>query len=230
MAFITQTFVGENALQLGNEEFIRPFNFGSQWSRIRIGLLFALSTPPSIVTGPFFSARNSDLSVGVCQGPNSGYSNPSPVDCLVSMPFTLNGFINNLTTYWSAPCNPCRNIWKYGNSETSSSQSGGSMWGSLPPNKSQLFFDFTIQKTRGALATFYAYGPVSIAQASQVITRYEFMTNMQCDNLAGITNVGQLYGSFLAYSGNFNLNCICIWWRRSLPTLVISELSVIRYF
>lgn len=51
-------------LNLSIEDYLRPISIGTNWSRIRIGALFALGT----VSGNAWPIRGSTFSLGVCNG------------------------------------------------------------------------------------------------------------------------------------------------------------------
>jgi hypothetical protein len=74
MATIVQNIVGDQALSLGREELIRAFDFGSNWTQIRVAIWCSL--PGS---GNLSSAQ---LSLGVCKGTTNGLRAASSEDAL----------------------------------------------------------------------------------------------------------------------------------------------------
>ena len=73
MAFIVQQFTGDNGVQLGNEEIIRPFTFGTNWSNIRLGIRMACNGVAALTSV--------DFRMGICTGNAASYS-LSTVDAL----------------------------------------------------------------------------------------------------------------------------------------------------
>jgi len=73
MAQLVQSFVGDTALRLQNEEFVRQMHFGTNWTQLRIGLW--MSIPQG--TGTIFSPT---LYAGLCQGTADGYKSSSTAE------------------------------------------------------------------------------------------------------------------------------------------------------
>jgi hypothetical protein len=228
MAFITQTYVGDNTLQLGMEEFVRPMAFGAQWRKIRIGLLFGVYGNPGVNTS-VYAGSNVNLYVGVCQGVNSGFSNPTPTDAIVLAPFTSNSALNYATTtYWSAGLNPGRLIWKYGSSTTTVTGGSNSIYGFIPPNRIAWFFDFAMNPRNASSALLTPSTWITYTTPSNV-SRSQFLASMQNEADPAL-NTSNLLSASLTYAGNFLLDSVCVWWTRSIPTLLISEISVTRFY
>lgn len=228
MAFITQTYVGDNALQLGREEFVRPMGFGAQWRKIRIGLLFGVYVNPGVNTS-YYCYGGVNLYVGVCQGVNSGFSNPAPIDALAINPFTADTLLSYASaSYWSSATNPGRLVWKYGSSTTTVTGGSQSIYGMFPPNRTAWFFDFTLTPRNSGLARVTPATYVTGTTPTDT-TRTQFLTAMQSEDTPGL-GTSNTMSAVLDYSGNFLLNSVCVWWSRSIPTLLISEISVTRFY
>jgi hypothetical protein len=71
MASIVENIVGDKALQLGNEEFVRPLNFGNNWNYIRIIARVTINGSATI-NSPRFQ-------FGVCDGWTNTFAAPSGV-------------------------------------------------------------------------------------------------------------------------------------------------------
>jgi hypothetical protein len=67
MAFIVEQFVGDKGIQLGYEDVIRPFAFGTDWTRVRVGMRYALNGTQAIVP--------TSVKVGFCVGNQASISN-----------------------------------------------------------------------------------------------------------------------------------------------------------
>lgn len=230
MAFIKETFVGENALYLGSEEFIRPMSFGGQWRKIRIGLLYTIAIPQGLAAHTYFNSTGGGIiCVGVCQGLNSGLSNPSPIDCLSCLPYTLDAQWTNSVTYYQTQSNPGRIVWKMGSTEVVVTNGSSGAVGPLWPTLNYMWFDYTMsQGVAGATAQCKAYAASNATGATTSMTRSDFLAYVEAENTIP-TNHALMCQPSVAYSGNFDLNSLSIWWRRSIPMLVLAEVSVVRF-
>jgi len=78
MAWLVEQFSSDRGVQLGAEEIIRPFGFGTNWQTIRIGFRVAVNGYSTLAaTGPYF---------GICTG-SSGATYQSAVDALYWYPW-----------------------------------------------------------------------------------------------------------------------------------------------
>lgn len=73
MAQIVQSFGGDNAIRLQNEEFVRQMWWGTNWVHIRISLLMAM--PQGV--GTIFSPT---LFIGACQGTTNTYKSSTTTE------------------------------------------------------------------------------------------------------------------------------------------------------
>ena len=73
MAQLVQSFGGDTAIRLQNEEFVRKMTIGTDWTQLRLSLL--LSTPQG--TGTIFSPT---LYMGLCQGTTDTYKSTTTTD------------------------------------------------------------------------------------------------------------------------------------------------------
>lgn len=64
MAFIVEQLAGDRSIQIGYEEVIRPFSFGTNWQKIRVGVLWAAN-------GYALWPDNLRPYIGICTG-NAG--------------------------------------------------------------------------------------------------------------------------------------------------------------
>ena len=70
MAFIVDLFSTrtDKAIQIGNEEILRPLSIGTNWQKIRVGIRIGLYGPAQVITGCF-------IGFGVCTGNNGWKGN-----------------------------------------------------------------------------------------------------------------------------------------------------------
>lgn len=228
MAFVTQTFLGDQTLQLGREEFVRPMAFGANWNKIRIGILYTIYQPAGLLGGnPYVISNQGGFYVGVCQD-YDGYSKASTTDCLVLNPYGGIQYYNNAGDYFTSSINPAQLIWKYGSTESVTTGGSNGITGPIYPHVNATYFDLRLsQRSAGAIVYGTIWATTSALEARTDISRTTFLNTLQTENSATSLGVNLQLNN---YSGNFSLNSVCLYWRRSIPTLLLSEIAVLRYY
>lgn len=74
MAQLVQSFSGDTALRLQDEEFTRQFSFGHNWKRLRVAVLQSI---PGLGTA---SVAGINYYIGACQGTTTGFKSTSCVE------------------------------------------------------------------------------------------------------------------------------------------------------
>lgn len=87
MAYITEQFVGDRSVQLGCEDFVRPMPWGTNWTKIRIGIRLATN---GYATIGGWSGCAPFPRIGVCTGSQATWAGTS-TDCMVWTALTWNG-------------------------------------------------------------------------------------------------------------------------------------------
>lgn len=229
MAFITETFLNDKTLQMGREEFVRPISIGAQWTKLRIGLLFSVYQPYGLLNGnAYVMGSGGDYAIGLCEG-YEGFTKPSTTEALVIRPYTAAQTWSAAAGYWTSSVNPGRMTLKQGTVETT--VSSGSIGGSGPmyPVRNAWFYDFTLsQHTPGATITGALWGSTTGPAATTDVNRSDFLTRIQNEGAPA----QQLMTTFTLsnYTGNFNLNSVCFYWPRSVPTILVSEIAALRLY
>jgi len=240
MAFISQTLLNDNRLQLGREEFVRPHAFGGQWKKLRIGLHYALNAQTG-VTGQssgagYFAQYNTFFYVGACQGVNGGYTNPSGTpDAVVLSPFSISSSRTQIITLVSSGLNafqvsgnPSRGIWKSGTVETTATGGSNTLYGSCSPLRGQMIVDLINNQNNTISFDLYMTGGASNAVTDA--TRYQFLSNMEQDAPTNNITAFNAGTPVVTYNGNNALDCVCIYWERSQPAFEFSEIAVLRLY
>ena len=227
MAFIVQAFIGTpsttgTVLQMGREELVRPMAFGNNWNKLRVGILASVYMVPGS-SGIFYA---NGFYLGVCQN-GLGATCPSPIDAVYAAPFGASVTANAFPTYFSyAGQYYCYE--KVGSTLTSGVIGSSQWYGAMYPYKAMFFVDFSFTANRQSL-TWHGYNP-GITGTTDA-SRSQFLTNMQCEDAAGLVgNTSDTGTSSIAYSGQFNLNCVCLAWNMCIPALMVSELCVTRWY
>src|SRR5664279_1558518 len=94
----TFNLIGDKYLTLANEEFVRTLAIGSDWTRLRLGLLLALSTDGTS------DLQGADLVWGLCAGKTNPFGAASTTNFL-GMKFGTS-FGPELLTYNANAGNP----------------------------------------------------------------------------------------------------------------------------
>ncbi len=225
MAFIVETIVGDKRIQLGNEDFVRTMALGTNWQKIRIGLRISIYDCGGNIPVP--EGTRNGLTLGVCQGSTYAYSSPNCVDALgLRIPDTHDAAA---FTRGSGPpvyygCAFVCGVTKVGQSEARTGSTNINTYLSGDPGsiRSSLLLDIT----RGAVS--YTLKPWNYQNATQVdMTRGTFL--MQVENEA---TPGSLAGTAFAvpYTGSGLFDSVFLHWGRCVPTIEISDLTVVRFY
>jgi hypothetical protein len=230
MPYISQSFVGDQALQLGNEEFVRTMSFGANWRKVRIGIYYSIYCNVDALNNVAMAA-NAALWLGLCQGSGGGFTNPVPTDAVA---FNIN-YGNYVLQYHSTPpgyygfgFNPGRMTWKYGPAVTNVNQST-----SLGTNSAagtyrySMYVDYSLSAGPPS-ATMGVTNWQDTSAPSGDQSRTVFLTNMQAEN--SMTGLIPIIGTGFTYTGNFKLDSVCVYWNRCMPVFLLSEVCVTRFY
>lgn len=232
MAFIVEQFVGDRGIQIGVEDVIRPFSFGTNWSKIRVGIHFAIN-------GTGNTAANIGPRLGVCTG-NNAYLSNTTTDALWLNTFfdgtglTLSGTAPNLyllcagATSFSTEQRVGSTTYSTTNAILTSPQAY-----SANPTQNRSMATLTLTKgTIGAAAFTQQATYMTAAQAVADISRSTFLAQMENETgtLAGVTNTTAGSNNITA-SGRWlkDWDSMFVNFGRSTPTLTVFEMCVVRF-
>jgi len=228
MAYIAQSFIGNQGVQLGNEEFLRPMSFGSNWQRIRI-LCRAQVKTTSIM------AADTGLRLGVCRGEAGGvYTNTSNY---------LGGEINASAGPFSWIMHASNNYQSEGGGGYNSGYtvqklngvltrridgaSTGGMYMAMASALNPLTHGVNITKNYYGSYTISTLGTASTQITSAYGNPYCFYRSLEDEQAYGfVTRVGtsDTYTSMSDF-----MDTVSVSWNHSCPTVEVTQLSVIRY-
>ena len=231
MPYIVQNLLaGDTRLQLGAEEITRPIGFGSQWTKIRIGVRMACLVG-STFAGPGFYC-------GVCVG-SKGFK---AIDCTDAVgawlgtvnPMDTQTYTYNAQGYTTAFGVGSAKFRKVGASITAVSNIAGSYNFSIVAypltNTNYSGFYLDILRLSPTLTRLSSWGQSSNA-AIYNLTRSQHLANME--NEQTLTASGQA----LTPSGDENIattnaawDTVFVGWGRSVPVLEIRDLTVLRIY
>lgn len=235
MAFIVEQLSGEKGVQLGYEEIVRPFSFGTNWQKIRVGVLWAgnITAVMGVHIAPF---------IGVCTGYEGVYAASTTDALFINYTHGIGSSAGSLlgtppatyyqTTGGTTAIFPRQRV---GTTTTALSAGTGSIYTQYSANPTNHYTAgmFTITKgTVGAAAVGFdlIYNAGGAASAATNISRSAFLAQMESE----VTPLGTLSRQAVT-SSNLPLrfdkdwDSMTVGWVRSTPTLVIACMTVVRF-
>jgi hypothetical protein len=230
MAFIVEQFVGDRGIQLGAEDVIRPFSFGTNWSKLRLGVRWAANGYAKIPDGVL-------PGIGVCTGNNAMYSGVC-TDAVLLPCWTVGAASTYIGTapsnfYTQAGSNAPLIQQRTGSTTVTGSGGFSSTTGSsISANPTLLrggfFWDIT-KGTIGAAGITTGGAYISAAQAVVDMSRGTFLANME--NEAGCTGSTFVAGGAGTLPTRFvkDWDSMFVHWIRAVPTLCVYDMTVVRF-
>jgi hypothetical protein len=223
MAFIVEstTFPGDRRLQLGAEDFFRTLSFGTNWTKIRIGVRMSMNDAYGNVLA--------NLSVGVSQGSAACLNSPSIIDAIgLTHGGNIGEYSNNFTR--SLNTTPCYRpgvssaaFNKKGAINTITAGGGYTLNLSGAPAIAQTPWLVDIAKgTPSYTITVWTLGAVTISN----VTRATYL--LQLENESTPVNMSSS-ATTMTYSGSALFDTVFIHWSKSTPTVELSDVSVVRF-
>lgn len=212
---------GERRLQLGGDEFIRGMAWGSAWNKIRIGLRMGFNGVSNF--GDYVGGQ------GICQGAQ-GYSSPSCISYAGELMNVAYTYTPAAGPYFVASNGNHQTVFRNGTTVLANTASGSIVsnvaW--APMNLSQFFVDIY---RFGSLYHFDYRVPVA-ADVVRTIPVYTFQRNMENENgtmlfCSSATNAVSTMERLL--TGQHNFDSVSILHTKTVPTLEIGSLEVIRF-
>lgn len=231
MANIVDSVIGDRAVQLGSEEFVRQMSFGGNWSKIRIGMLLMLNGNSSIAT-----AR---LGAGVCVGTTNTFSSSSCTgwvggtndQSLGSLTYdAVNfryGFGGGAATLYSV-------LTKVGNVITTTAGGTNQGWIAAPAGNKPMPFVWEIYKLPTAPVGTYAVSCIAPNTTAQAIACSRTNLMYMLEDEAATSTVFTTYaaltqGNSASYQTlNGSPDTVSIIWNKASPTVEFSNLTVVR--
>lgn len=235
MAFIVEQLAGDRAIQLGYEEVIRPFSFGTNWEKIRVGVLWALN-------GYYPMADATTPHLGICTGYTGRWSASSTDVLFVPMIHEISSSGSSLggtppAVFYQLNSGTSTAYAKQrvGTTTTNTSAAVSSLYTQISGNPSNHYTGayFTITKgTVGAAAIAYDIiaPPGGGTAGATAISRGTFLAQMENETAANSPN--QRYAaatSNLPIRYNKDWDSMVVGWMRSTPTLSIACMTVVRF-
>lgn len=221
MAFILPRSIGDQALQLGQEDFLRKMPFGNNWNKLRIG--FRYQTPWT--GGNVLIPR---LFVGVSNGTDYGFLSPYTTDCVGAIVGTYASYLTpSLVLY--------RYNWYSGQILDAARKVGSVVTLTLGTNSNSFFWNgfpnyasgFAMEITRNTDGTYTTIVFYNESVGLLDISRNTFLVQMEssaaptwCSNTSSAKTI----------AGGAFYDSLHISWNKSIPTLNLSDITVLRLY
>lgn len=234
MAWIHDRYTLNNRLQLGNNEYLRTLQMGSEWQSLRIGIRY------SVVDAARTTVGNWGLIVGVCNG-LSGIQAASTTDYMgggifgAAVPSGTTGGIsmafNASTPNYYSMSNAPNCVYKtgstylYGGASVVTHYIPGSGAGGAYATQvmGQLFVDIQKGSPNYTLQVWYTN---AAATAQTHVTDAVFMSNLETWTSTNLTGGG---AKTLAYAGNGLFDTLSIAHYRAWPPIEIDMIGIARW-
>lgn len=234
MAFIVEQFVGDKGIQIGYEEVIRPFSFGTNWQKIRVGVLCALNGYSNM---PAFTYPH----IGICTGNNGRWSNSCTDALWTRMGQSTSGSMIYSGTppavFYALGDGTSSNIpaQRVGSADVNLSAGSPNMFSQISANPpvARTGFMFTITKgTVGAASigcdwTFHTGGGVA---GTIDVSRGTFLAGMESETTA-VSPMTMISTPATNLPTRFvkDWDSMFVGWSRATPTLCIYCMTVVRF-
>lgn len=234
MAFIVEQLAGDKGIQLGYEDVVRPFSFGTNWSKIRVGVLWAMngySVMPD-ATLPY---------IGICTGSTSRLSASSTDALWVPYSYSFAQVLMGGTAparYYQFGNGTSGNvpIQRVGTTSTSlSANLSPTMYSQMSANPSNHYTACMFTVTKGtvgaaAIGCDMIYHSAGAGAGAVGVSRGTFLAAMESEN-AAISPMSRLSATSTNLPLRFDKDwdSMFVGWIRATPTICVSCMTVVRF-
>jgi hypothetical protein len=226
MASIVQNIIGDQAVQIGNEEFVRKLSFGGSWNYCKVGLLMRVFGDTTVNNCRFQIGFNSGDQNTLMSNNCAGYVGVKYCYNTVMSYDAVNKRFNVSSNYFND------HVQKQGAtlSETLSAGATGAQYFAAATSAGPMIVVLTA--TRTTATTYTLMGTyASAAQIVNVPTQGDLLAGMDTEDLgrlgsfctAGISKVST--GSLPS-----NMDTLSVYWNHNIPVLEIYAMSVVAYY
>lgn len=231
MASIVQNILGDNALQLGNEEFVRKMQWGNNWNSLRIGARVTLNGAANL--------SGIRLQLGVCNGDTNTWSSATCAGyvaaccgAITNSGGTALGFDGTNYRYSGPGVNDSGYTSKLGSTVSDAQGGSNGAYQYIAATGSGNKPSILMADIGRASASSYtvAWHVVNATQLAQNPRFYDLLRSMEDPGLSG-------YGAtFVTARGAntrtgmpSNMDTLSVYWNYATPTIEFSEICVIRF-
>jgi len=213
-----QNIIPGTAVQLGNESFARRMQIGSNWTYIRIGMLFGIDYTASISPVSF--------AFGLCSDPQYPFNSGSGDFIGWRTNYDFTGTTNY---YQIAGGGGIRGAFlrKLNGAETTAAPGGSANWfiNGTSTRTSEFFMDIS---RNGSIYACKMWGCGTAATAQINVSRYTCMLDMEREGTQG-TSFDTFFTHASPLTGGLDYNSVCVYWSKTYPAMFLSTLHAIRY-
>lgn len=238
MAFIVEQFTGDRGIQIGVEDVMRPFAFGTDWQKIRIGCRCAINGYAGLGNTTLYNTFSGGPRLGVCTG-SLGALSASAVDAVWASPWrtglvVLAGTPPLVYYAGAAATQPYVRCYQRVGSTTTefgnSSLSGSLVCVSANPTvlRSNYFLDIT----KGQVGNSTIAAVIWMQTSVQVVndrTQGDFLAAMENETAPTLTSQRSMSSTTLPTRFVKDWDTALVGWTRSTPTMCVYDLCVVRF-
>ena len=232
MASIVENIIGNKALQLGGEEFVRKLSFGNDWRKLRIGIRL-------IVNGSANIPAPRRLVMGLCDGDQFTYLSGSCLSFAGSGwglnnggVWTYDGVNGRYAMYAGGSVHYV--LAKVGAAITETSTGDNTphyVKTGISGTPHMLLVDITRASSSSYTVQGYAPDGTTILNLPDV---YNFMLTTESEYYSTLVGIVDTYvdrmNSATATGLSSNLDTLSIYWSLASPTVEITDVCVLRYY
>jgi hypothetical protein len=225
MAIIVNTIVGEQQLELRNEELLRQMPWGNDWRFIRLGLRWSAQMSATLT--------NFNMMMGFNAGTTYGYRSANTVEfigtCVGGVSKSTWTYAAGPPAYWSS--NWYRYSYKVGATESITQSSSQTSYGPIAPKRGLMYFD--LQKGSGNTLNLVWQTPTNPTTAQTDFTVDQFYRMMEVDYAPTFISGWAISTNAMtswAYAGTYPFDSVSVSWDNAINPILISDMAVTRFY
>jgi hypothetical protein len=230
MAFIVEQYVGDRGIQLGVEDVIRPFSFGTNWQKIRVGIRLAANGYDTLPIGSFGPR------LGICTGYGGTYGNAT--DCVFSTFWNsvqagnIGGTAPN--RYYTSSTATFSNVLSQRVGSTTTTfgtrvNTTPSFSANPTALRSYWFMDVTKGTVGVAALSAVSTWTMTSTQVLSDRTRGDFLAAMEAETSPSSLTENVYSSITLPTRFVKDWDSMVVGWSRSTPTLCVYDMTVVRF-
>jgi len=235
MASIVENIIGDKALQMGSEEFVRKMRIGNNWNYLRIGVRIVVNGTATISAARF--------QLGLCNGDQETWASNNCAGYIGVAPgFVTSGghaYTYNAAgyfTYSGSGQNTSNRITKLGSTVTDAA--GGTATtgyiaassGSTDYRPSMLIADFLRVSASSYNLVVHHTSLVELAFAP--ISQYDLLRCIEDENISSAFASSRITKDADSVVSGMpsNFDTLSLYWNKATPTIELSDVFAIRFY
>lgn len=238
MAFIVEQYTGDQGIQIGVEDVIRPFSFGTNWQKVRVGCRIALNGSGSLGDASLYGvAASGGPRIGVCTG-SLGALASSATDvvygaCWANFDITIGGTAplryyryNSVSAFNFFRC------FQRVNTTTTTFGSSSLATPAISANPTALRTNYFIDFTKGTIGNSTIAMTLWYMTTANVVsdrTQGDFLAAMENESAPALMSAYTLSSPTLPIRFVKDWDSMLVGWNRSTPTACVYDICVVRF-